>query len=188
MTTNRKPDWAKIEAEYVYGGPDVTYRSLAKKHGVTAKAVGERGKGGGWVAKRETAGGRKVDAIKKGAEAEALTTAEEHGAEIVRKGRALAQEFYEVACLAITAAKTEQSARDQQARVIAACAATDKWRLVTEQTTHISETRDDDQRTDEEILEDLEDYTAILRHRVARKPREEPGGAKRAVREAALAA
>lgn len=163
------PDWAKIEAEYVYGGPDVTYRSLAEKHGVTVKAMGERGKAGGWVAKRETAGGRQADAIKKGAEAEILATAEEHGAEIVRQGRTLAQKFYEVAILAITAATTESTAGAQQSRVIAACAAADKWRLLTDQSTHISETRDGDERTDEEVLSEVQDYAAILQRRIARR-------------------
>ena len=107
--------------------------------------------------------------LKKGAEVEVLATAEEDGRQIVRDSKELATACLELAKDGLSRARDAENAGDFRNYVIAACAATDKWRLLTDQSTHISETRNGDQRTDEEILEDLEDYAAIFKERAARR-------------------
>lgn len=49
----KKPDWAKIRAEYIGGG--TSYRKLAKKHGVSFRTLSSRAISEGWAADRERA-------------------------------------------------------------------------------------------------------------------------------------
>lgn len=46
-------DWPAIKAEYVTGGDDVTYRSLAREHGLNQATISEHGKAEQWPSARQ---------------------------------------------------------------------------------------------------------------------------------------
>ena len=52
-TKGKRPNWAKIRAEYIGGG--IGYRELAKKHGVSFRTLSNRAISEGWAKDREQA-------------------------------------------------------------------------------------------------------------------------------------
>jgi hypothetical protein len=50
MTTEKRPNWLLLEAEYLAGG--VSYQDLADRHGVTKRTIERHGSDGNWEEKR----------------------------------------------------------------------------------------------------------------------------------------
>lgn len=158
--TTTKPDWEKIALEYETGGDEVTLAALARKHGVPAGTVRNRAHQGEWADRREKYRDNLVThARQKSAEAQA-----EH---LVIKNEVLGSKWYQLAEAALNDALAAVKPSERQSQAITAGIATEKWRLVTGQTTAKSEQiikGEYDDLTDEEAEALLAESVEILRY------------------------
>lgn len=79
IAQTKRPDWAKIRAEYIGGG--ISQRKLAKKHGVTYSSLRRRAEADGWAEERR-------DVERKASAKAAQKTAEEKASNAAKYERA----------------------------------------------------------------------------------------------------
>ena len=154
----KKTDWVAIREQYVQGGKSCA--QLAEEHGVRANTVETRCSRERWRAARS----KFVASVE---EVARQKSAEAQAEYLVIKNEALGAKWYQLAEAALDDALAAVKPSERQSQAITAGIATEKWRLVTGQTTAKSEQiikGEYDDLTDEEAEALLAESVEILRY------------------------
>ena len=172
-----RADWMAIEREYVQSGNEPSTRELAEQYGVPHATVHKRCTRGGWAEKRS----RFWREVSLEAEKKGIASQSE---DLSHRNACLGQQWYELAQAALEDALSAERPSERQANTVSAGIATEKWRLVTGQTTAKAGSANQgvtDGLTEEECEELIDETIAAMqesrRHRQFRAGGPECSGA-----------
>jgi hypothetical protein len=155
MAAKPKINWEMAEFTYVTGEDDLTYQKLAGIWGVSYGTLNRRARHGDWRGKRKQ---YRLDTAQL-----AQQKAREAGSdELAGMNTHLASKFYQLADESLDAALATLSGKERRAHTITAATATDKWRLLTNQTTDKRETYQAPNYSPEELAEHVAEVRKIL--------------------------
>ena len=154
MSTS-KASWEQVKHEWVTGGDEVTFKALAAQHGLAADTVARRAKRDGW---RDQRSGYRLDTSRLAQQ----KTREAVADGLAERNALLGEDFFTLAQASLKAALDAEGGRERQSQTLAAATATDKWRLLTGQTTAKPEGYKPPEYTPEELAEHVAEVRKIL--------------------------